>query len=333
MKSPPMPSVRQLFTPFAAAAETITIDSELCDRARASPAGPRVQAGYRRLPRSAQSRRSVRLRRSFQRPDRGDHARGPGPAGRREGSSDPARRRGGAAPHAGVHRPGRPHLRRPRTRRSTCDRPAERTTPIWLSSFGVFFEELDGGENFTASHSQSYKGGWKPMDAAGGQLLEMAGQIADRVRDLVAEAGDGRHHDQAGRGERSAHPPRLRSRRPVCGRLAEGGARAAAGGNRPCRRRRLQGRFLHRGRIDGSHRASDLRASGRARRRRQAAVLHPRAGKQQPTTASASSTGSTTAWTPASGRSTRTSARRNCCATANATSSSSGIRMATGSTW
>ncbi|MBE0567661.1 MAG: hypothetical protein IH621_17020 [Krumholzibacteria bacterium] len=68
-------------------------------------------------------------------------------------------------------------------------RPAgRRTTPIWLSSFGVFCEELDGGENFTASHSQSYKGGWKPMDASGGQLLEQAGAIADRVRALVAEA-------------------------------------------------------------------------------------------------------------------------------------------------
>jgi phosphomannomutase len=64
----------------------------------------------------------------------------------------------------------------------------ERTTPIWLSSFGVFYEELDGGENFTASHSQSYKGGWKPMQAAGGQLMEMAGQIADRVRTLVDQA-------------------------------------------------------------------------------------------------------------------------------------------------
>ncbi len=60
-----------------------------------------------------------------------------------------------------------------------------RTTPIWLSSFGVFFNELDGGDNFTASHSQSYKGGWKPMEAAGGQLREMAGMIADRVRQLV----------------------------------------------------------------------------------------------------------------------------------------------------
>lgn len=65
----------------------------------------------------------------------------------------------------------------------------ERTTPIWLSSFGVFYDELDGGENFTASHSQSYKGGWKPMEKAGGQLMEMAGQIADGVRDLVTEAG------------------------------------------------------------------------------------------------------------------------------------------------
>jgi len=67
----------------------------------------------------------------------------------------------------------------------------ERTTPIWLASFGVFFNELDGGENFTASHSQSYKGGWKPMEAAGGQLLEMAGKIADRTRDLVKEAEAG----------------------------------------------------------------------------------------------------------------------------------------------
>ncbi|MCP4571004.1 MAG: hypothetical protein GY838_01505 [bacterium] len=65
-----------------------------------------------------------------------------------------------------------------------------RTTPIWLSSFGVFYDELDGGENFTASHSQSYKGGWKPMDETGGQLMEMAGQIADRVREMVTAAVD-----------------------------------------------------------------------------------------------------------------------------------------------
>jgi len=66
----------------------------------------------------------------------------------------------------------------------------ERTTPIWLSSFGIFYEELDGGENFTASHSQSYKGGWKPMEKAGGQLMEMAGLVADRVRELVDQASD-----------------------------------------------------------------------------------------------------------------------------------------------
>jgi phosphomannomutase len=68
-------------------------------------------------------------------------------------------------------------------------RPAgRRTTPIWLSSFGVFNEELDGGENFTASHSQSFKGGWKPMDESGGQLLALADRIADRVRCLVGTA-------------------------------------------------------------------------------------------------------------------------------------------------
>ncbi|MBK7702365.1 MAG: hypothetical protein IPI34_05450 [bacterium] len=64
------------------------------------------------------------------------------------------------------------------------------TTPIWLSSFGVNYEELDGGENFTASHSQSYKGGWKPMDESGMQLLEMAGRIADRVRLLAERAAE-----------------------------------------------------------------------------------------------------------------------------------------------
>lgn len=68
---------------------------------------------------------------------------------------------------------------------------AYRTTPIWLSSFGVFHDELDGGENFTASHSQNYKGGWKPMDDTGGQLLEMAALIADRVRVLVQHAAAG----------------------------------------------------------------------------------------------------------------------------------------------
>ncbi len=64
------------------------------------------------------------------------------------------------------------------------------TTPIWLSSFGVNYEELDGGENFTASHSPSFKGGWKPMDASGMQLLGLAGRIADRTRELAEQAGE-----------------------------------------------------------------------------------------------------------------------------------------------
>ncbi len=63
-----------------------------------------------------------------------------------------------------------------------------RTTPIWMSSFGVFHYGLGGGENFTASHSQSYKGGWKPMDENGMQLLEMAKEIQERVKELAAIA-------------------------------------------------------------------------------------------------------------------------------------------------
>ncbi|MBU1240639.1 hypothetical protein KKF84_12470 [Myxococcota bacterium] len=64
------------------------------------------------------------------------------------------------------------------------------TTPIWLSSFGVFHYGLGGGENFTASHSPSYKGGWKPMDNKGMQLMDMADKISRRVKLLVQEA----HH-------------------------------------------------------------------------------------------------------------------------------------------
>ncbi|HPB29525.1 MAG TPA: hypothetical protein PLU41_14060 [Acidobacteriota bacterium] len=69
-----------------------------------------------------------------------------------------------------------------------------RTTPIWLSSFGVFYEELAGGENFTASHSQSFKGGRKPMDGRGMQLLDAAAAIEQGVRDIVAAVRrDGRY--------------------------------------------------------------------------------------------------------------------------------------------
>jgi phosphomannomutase len=63
-----------------------------------------------------------------------------------------------------------------------------KTTPIWLSSFGVFHYSIDGGENFTASHSQNYKGGWKPMDNNGMQLLDMAAEIADEVRAIIKAA-------------------------------------------------------------------------------------------------------------------------------------------------
>lgn len=66
----------------------------------------------------------------------------------------------------------------------------QRTTPIWLSSFGVFHYGLGGGENFTASHSQSFKGGWKPMDEHGMQLLGMAAEIQTRVRELTADLAE-----------------------------------------------------------------------------------------------------------------------------------------------
>jgi phosphomannomutase len=60
------------------------------------------------------------------------------------------------------------------------------TTPIWYSSFGVFYNELNDGENFTASHSPNFKGGWKPMNGMGKQLLEEADLIAAEVRKVVS---------------------------------------------------------------------------------------------------------------------------------------------------
>ncbi len=62
------------------------------------------------------------------------------------------------------------------------------TTPIWASSFGVFFNELDGGANITASHSQSFKQGIKPMDENGMQLLVMADEIREEVRTIGKQA-------------------------------------------------------------------------------------------------------------------------------------------------
>ncbi len=61
-----------------------------------------------------------------------------------------------------------------------------KTTPIWYSSFGVFYEEYQSGDNFTASHSQHFKGGWKPLDNEGQQLLEEEADIVAEVRAIVA---------------------------------------------------------------------------------------------------------------------------------------------------
>lgn len=63
-------------------------------------------------------------------------------------------------------------------------RPQEKTAPIWYSSFGIFYEGASGGENFTASHSQFFKGGWKPMDEEGKQLMEMGSLIAEELLEV-----------------------------------------------------------------------------------------------------------------------------------------------------
>lgn len=61
------------------------------------------------------------------------------------------------------------------------------TTPIWYSSFGVAYEEFQSGDNFTASHSQYFKGGWKPMDGMGKQLLVEEEDIIREVRKIVTK--------------------------------------------------------------------------------------------------------------------------------------------------
>jgi phosphomannomutase len=67
----------------------------------------------------------------------------------------------------------------------------QETTPIWATSFGVFYNELDGGANVTASHSQNFKQGFKPVDGKGMQLLDMADEIRDEVRKIGEEAAAG----------------------------------------------------------------------------------------------------------------------------------------------
>jgi phosphomannomutase len=65
------------------------------------------------------------------------------------------------------------------------------TTPIWATSFGVFYNELDGGANITASHSQNFKQGFKPVDEKGMQLLGVADEIRDEVKRIGKEAESG----------------------------------------------------------------------------------------------------------------------------------------------
>ncbi len=60
-----------------------------------------------------------------------------------------------------------------------------KTTPIWYSSFGIFYKEYQSGENLTASHSPFFKGGWKPMDSAGKQLLVEEEEIITEVQNIV----------------------------------------------------------------------------------------------------------------------------------------------------
>jgi phosphomannomutase len=65
------------------------------------------------------------------------------------------------------------------------------TTPIWGTSFGVFYNELDGGANITASHSQNFKQGFKPVDDKGMQLLGTAEKIQEEVKKIGKEASAG----------------------------------------------------------------------------------------------------------------------------------------------
>jgi phosphomannomutase len=60
------------------------------------------------------------------------------------------------------------------------------TTPIWYSSFGVAWGEYGSGDNFTASHSQFFKGGWKPLDGEGKQLVAEEEAIVAAVKEIVA---------------------------------------------------------------------------------------------------------------------------------------------------
>lgn len=60
-----------------------------------------------------------------------------------------------------------------------------KTTPIWYSSFGIFYKSYQSGDNLTASHSPFFKGGWKPMDSCGKQLLTEEKEIISEVKNIV----------------------------------------------------------------------------------------------------------------------------------------------------
>ena len=55
-----------------------------------------------------------------------------------------------------------------------------------IHHLAFFFEEYQSGDNFTASHSQYFKGGWKPLDGYGQQLLKEEADIVAEVRTIVA---------------------------------------------------------------------------------------------------------------------------------------------------
>lgn len=59
------------------------------------------------------------------------------------------------------------------------------TTPIWYSSFGIFVQGYQSGDNFTASHSPYFKGGWKPLDADGKQLTDQEPALIQQVQRIV----------------------------------------------------------------------------------------------------------------------------------------------------
>lgn len=61
-----------------------------------------------------------------------------------------------------------------------------RTTPIWYTSFGTFYNNYHFADNLTASHSPFFKGGWKPVDSMGKQLLEQEQDIIDEVRIIIS---------------------------------------------------------------------------------------------------------------------------------------------------